>query len=211
MTRARLHRAIVLKSVDVGDADRFCILFTRERGRIAARANGARKLLSRFHALQPGRLLTVELTEHGSSHRITSVTHDITMPVSADITAFARSQQGLEILLSLLQDNDELPAVFDDAAHFLLLCHHDDTDPVPAFTVRVLSLLGMLPGTADDHRYARLGPEDRAAVTRCGSSVWHEHAGAADTETVRRFAQYVLQEHLSGPLKTDAAVRALRA
>lgn len=201
MTRTRMHRAIVLKSFDVGDADRFCILFTREQGRIAARANGARKLLSRFHALQPGCVLAVELSGNGPQYRITGVTREPTLPLTPSVTSFTRSQKGLEILLSFVQDDDAFPTLFDDTTRFLVLCHQEGADPVPAFTARVLSLMGMLPTTGDDLRYARLHEEDRHAVQRATDDQWYENTPLADVPGVRRFIDHVLMEHVSSPLR----------
>jgi recombinational DNA repair protein (RecF pathway) len=75
MSHAQTFEAIVLKTYDVGEADRLCILFTRERGRVMARASGARRLKSRlgasllpFHHLQAYQLRQADYdreTEHG--------------------------------------------------------------------------------------------------------------------------------------------------
>ena len=43
MGRLHLCEALVLKTYDIGDADRLCILLTNTRGRIAVVAKGVRK------------------------------------------------------------------------------------------------------------------------------------------------------------------------
>ena len=48
MAHSESVEAVVLKTYDVGEADRFCIVLTKERGRIAARARGVRKLTSKM-------------------------------------------------------------------------------------------------------------------------------------------------------------------
>ena len=42
--------AIVLRTVDYGEADRVVTLFTREHGKLSALARGARKSVKRFGA-----------------------------------------------------------------------------------------------------------------------------------------------------------------
>jgi recombinational DNA repair protein (RecF pathway) len=206
MSSSRTVRAIVLKSVDVGEADRFCILFTRERGRLAARANGVRRLLSRLHALQPGRVLGVELHESTSGARITGAAHDMGAPVAAGVLAFGRAQQGLELLLALLHDEEPLPAAFDDTARFLVLCHDDD-DPVPAFTLRMLQHLGLLPQTEDDTRYRALSVADRGAIRVCAGSEWHASPAVALAPHIRVFITSLLRDHLPRPLRAESVMK----
>ena len=64
MSRTRSVEAIILRTIDIGDADRFCILFTKEAGRKGARARGVRKTMSRLGGLLlPFRHLRIDLAE----------------------------------------------------------------------------------------------------------------------------------------------------
>src|SRR3989338_8561949 len=99
MPHSRLYDAIVLRSIDVGEADRFLILLTRQLGRVAALAAGARRPTSKLLGILPGRRLQVELIERPGSFLVTSLA-----PVEAgfdgrNVVAFSRLQQGMELLL----------------------------------------------------------------------------------------------------------------
>ncbi|MBU1911666.1 recombination protein O N-terminal domain-containing protein, partial [Patescibacteria group bacterium] len=48
MPHSQTYNSIILKAYDVGEADRFLILFTREKGRMTARARAVRKLKSKL-------------------------------------------------------------------------------------------------------------------------------------------------------------------
>ena len=48
MPKSQELEAIVLQTHNVGEADRFCILLTKERGKIPVRARGVRKPKSRM-------------------------------------------------------------------------------------------------------------------------------------------------------------------
>ena len=67
--------ALVLGTVDFGDADRIVTLFTRGHGRLSAFAAGARKSKKRFAgALEAGTHLTARLvTTHGDTCRLDGV------------------------------------------------------------------------------------------------------------------------------------------
>ena len=77
--KARVDRwedeALVLGTLDYGEADRLVTLLTRRRGKLTAFAAGARKSRRRFAgALEPGTLLRARLVErHGSTFRLDAV------------------------------------------------------------------------------------------------------------------------------------------
>ncbi len=131
MPHSQSFEAIVLQTYDVGEADRFCILFTRERGRIAARASGARRLHSRLGgSLLPFRRVAVELKE-GSGGWIVcgvsrwSVDHAMGVACNAptnNIAVFSALEEGIELLLRLVTDEGALPDVFDVTLSFISAC-----------------------------------------------------------------------------------------
>ena len=114
MSRTKDYEAIVLKTHDVGEADRFCILFTKERGRIAARARGVRKLKSRMGGvlLAPNHI-SVTLTEGSVGFSVNSVLSLGQKNMQGNVDQFAQTQNGIELLLSLLHDEEPLQDIFD--------------------------------------------------------------------------------------------------
>lgn len=206
MARQQTYEAVVLKSVDIGEADRFCVLFTRERGRVAARAKGVRKQTSRMGgSLQLFSHVRVELVETESSFIITSASalgHHLLEYGEFDV--FKRLQQGIELLLALTEDDEPLPDVFDAVLTFLHAAVIPECDPVLPFALRLLHLLGLLPSNTDDQRFARLSPEAQAFVKRCVAEDDLDLFCSAvpDSDTLWHFVDLVLAEHMQKPLKS---------
>jgi len=206
MARTRAAEAVVLRAHDVGEADRFCILFTREWGRLAARAVGARRPGSRLGgALLPFRSVSLELRERGEGFVVTAARLLDAAP--SGLPAFARLGEGVETLLQLTEDGEPMPEVFALLRSFLASASAP-ADPVPAFLLRLSSLLGLLPSEASDPRFAALPPMLRDYVRLCAAG---RNAPCPNAAAVRRFCDAVLGEHLRSPLKSRAASAALAA
>ncbi len=162
-------QCVVLRTMDVGEADRFCILFSRERGRLSARARSVRKLTSRLGGtLLPLQGAVIELVEKEGSATIVSATPlpDAPPPPLADYPRFLALEQGIELLLLLTEENEPLPAVFDLLRAFLQ-AGSAAPPPLLPFQLRLLHLLGHLPAHDGDPRFARLPPAAQAFVVRC--------------------------------------------
>lgn len=170
MTRIEILEAIVLTTMDIGEADRFCILLTKERGRIAARARGVRRPGSRMGGgLLPFTLLRVSLRETNAGYCITGAEWQSTYERPWAIASFLKAAQGVEWLLLLLEDEEPLPEIFVLARAFLQECSRCNTkDPVLPFTVRLLQLLGVLPREFRDTTLSLSGRE-RAFLAACGA------------------------------------------
>ncbi|MBI1812451.1 DNA repair protein RecO [Candidatus Peregrinibacteria bacterium] len=198
-------RAIVLKTYDVGEADRYCILFTRERGRLSARASGARRLQSRLGAmLLPFQQVTVQLKESSAGFIVAGVLPSgETLERFARLRAFADAEQGTELLLSLLHEEEPLPEIFDATSTFLHSC---GTAPhqVLAFTLRLLSLLGLLPGQKELRNFLDPSPiESRfmEAALRGISLSFLENPKRLD-----RLCAFLLEDQLKSPLRAGKVV-----
>ena len=166
MARTQTYESIVLQTYDVGAADRFCLLFTRERGRIAARARGVRKLTSRMGgSVLPFSHVEADIVETSAGFLITSVRLKHKWP-EKDMEAFLRIGYGMELLLSLLHDEEPLPDIFDLAVQYLNQQHAHCTLP---FTLRLLHLLGLLPESND----TKLSLAERAALDTCIQGDWN--------------------------------------
>ena len=206
MAHAQTLEAIVLRVIDVGEADRLVVLFTRQRGRIAARAKGVRRLHSRMGgSLQPGAHVTAQVTEGRGGWIVAGAStlgEDAGFPSAV---ALSRAQEGIEILLALTEDDEPLPGVFDLLHAFLRLCRAERRMLLP-FTLRLLWLLGSLPSEEEDPRVEALAPADRALLRRC---VEEEEplaalASAPATTKLADFCRAVLEEHLPRPLRSPA-------
>ena len=123
--REHKTEAVILDTTDIFDADRSLLLFTREMGKIRARARGVRKVTSRLtgHLLQyiPTQL---ELIQTGEWHQITQaqiVSHYAeaeTYP--RDALLFSRQASLLaESVNRLFQDHDSHPAIYDGLVYTL--------------------------------------------------------------------------------------------
>lgn len=148
MPRSFTDEAIVLRSHNVGETDRFCILFTRGSGRIMVRALGARTMQSRrgrglllFHRI------SVTWQQHSFGNAVTAVEClDAHSAAWQDAKRFSCAAQGIELLLTLTEDGLDLPDVYDLTAAFLRAC--GDASPTVAlrlYTLKLLKLLGYLP------------------------------------------------------------------
>jgi DNA repair protein RecO len=208
MARTSTCEAIVLRTVDIGEADRFCILFTRERGRLAARARGVRKLGSRIGGtLLPLSHLRVDVTQTDHSSLITgaSCLHAHGSEYG-DFRAFAKIEQGIELVLRFTEDEEPLPQLFDVLSAYLHAAALPECDPFVPFTFMLLHLLGFLPLDAEDRRFARLSHEGRAYERACTHSLTVDMlcSAPAHPAELETFRDALLEEHLLQPLKAAA-------
>ena len=204
MPHSRTFDCIVLASYDVGEADRFVILLTREEGRLAARVPGARRLKSRLASLLPLTRCSVELKEARNSYIVSGIT-GTSRPAEgpAHLRNFLTYTQMSELLLALLSDGEPVPGIFD-ALSRLLQQKQCSAHDLLSFTFRVLMLLGVLPETSH-HIFAGLTLEERAFVQASmrGASV-HEEISCT---RLRTLCTQLVQEHCTRPLRaTDVAV-----
>ncbi len=203
---------IVLRTYDVGEADRLCIVLTKERGRLAMRARAVRKLGSRMGALLlPGRRLLLDVREDGghftvAAARLNGDIADLSEPVS-----FAAAQQGIELLLQLTEDDEPLPAVFDTLFQFLHACGASASHALLPFHMRLFHLLGLLPSHGDDRRFTALTEAERASVRLCGSTgdFGALCEGIDDTPGLRSFIDALRKTHAHRVMKSDAVYAAL--
>lgn len=206
MSRTLSVDAVILRTVDIGDADRFCILLTRERGRMAVRAKGVRKMTSRLGGtLLPFRHVALQLSVSDHSSVITAAIpiNDLSIDLSSFQT-FMRLERGIELILHLTEDNEPMPRVFDLLLQFMALAPSDDCDPLPAFSVRLLFLLGLLPSSHHDPRFNAL-PEDAQIFVDAATQI-----SSLDT-LCRRSHPIGIIDHFASLIVTDQTNRPLKA
>jgi DNA repair protein RecO (recombination protein O) len=198
MGYAQTFEAIVLHSYDIGEADKLCVLFTKEKGKILAKAKSVRKLKSKMGGslLAPNHVL-VSVTE-GKAGWIVTGTKLIQSFSGYRICASA--WQGIESIFLLTEEGESLPLVFDLLTQFLQLKEKSIT----IFTLRLLHLLGFLPTHTDHEHFGKLTNDERQFVqlcTRC--SDMHVLISAYTiTKNLERFCDIVLYEQLPRPLKS---------
>jgi len=109
--------AVVLRTVDYGESDRVVSLLTRERGKVAAFARGARASKRRFGgALESFTLLDAELRERRSGDLLGLDAVSVTRGFGAirgDLTRIACASYACELCLELLRDAEPHPEFFD--------------------------------------------------------------------------------------------------
>ena len=210
MSRSSTVEAIVLKTYDVGEADRYCILFTRERGRMAARAHGVRKLQSRKSgSLLPLQRVMVEVREGKTGLAITSASR-ISDHLLTSIAAFAPAMEGIEVLLRLIQDEEPLPPVFDATLAFLQACDAGIPYASLAYRLRLLHLLGFLPDTDEMHRFFVLTETEEEFIQAARDGYFLRESRLQSTRNLELVCMKFLQDQLAGPLKVPGVMASLR-
>lgn len=205
MAHSRTYQAIVLQTHDVGEADRFCIFFTKERGRIAARAKGVRKPKSRMGGcILPLSHVSVNLTETKSGFLVTSAQLQSDPLQSCSANAIFEAQHAMEVLLSLLHDEEALPEVFDLTVQLLEKTQQSATGYTLPFSLRLLHLFGLLPSSED----APLQTEEQSQLRECIQGDWnslpHMREGAFSQLAI--FCQKLLDDQITRPLRSNAVL-----
>jgi len=145
-----VDEALVLSSVDYGEADRIVTLFTRGHGRLTAFAAGARKSKRRFAgAFEAGTHLKAQLvTRNGDTLRIDGA--DIVRSfhrLKDELPLIARALYSLELCRELTRDQQPHEALFDDLRSYLTLLDDKKAGPTSLlkFELDVLQRTGFMP------------------------------------------------------------------
>ena len=142
--------AIVLITVDYGEADRVVTLLTRGRGRLSAFAAGARKSKRRFAgALEPGTHVRAQLVERrGDTWRLDNVDVVATFhTLRDDLALIARSAYALELCRELTRDLQPHYELYDALLAYLGALDQRKAGPTSLlkFELDALSMTGFQP------------------------------------------------------------------
>ncbi|OGJ56264.1 DNA repair protein RecO [Candidatus Peribacteria bacterium RIFCSPHIGHO2_02_FULL_52_16] len=202
MSHSFTCESIILRVYDVGEADRYCILFTRELGRVAARAKAVRRLKSRMGgALLPLSHVRVELKELSSGYilagaeRIQDMSHLSVMP------AFGIAEEGMELLGALLQNEEPAQNLFDVSLSFLVACGAPSRSLMLAYTLRVLHILGLLPESSNDVFFHDISDEERSFLRAAAGHTPLHDLSVSPTHRLEHHCRMLLADQLSSPLK----------
>jgi DNA repair protein RecO (recombination protein O) len=143
-------RAVVLSTVDYGEADRIATLLTEERGRLAAFAAGARKSRRRFAgALEPCTLLWAQLVQgRGDTWRLDGVeVIDAFAELRSDLARMARGAYAAELSRELCRDLQPHPELHALLCRFLAALARQGAGALSMmrFELLALALAGLMP------------------------------------------------------------------
>jgi DNA repair protein RecO (recombination protein O) len=148
--RAKLT-AIVLRSVDTGEADRVVTLLTRERGKVVAFARGARASRRRFGgSLEAFTLVTAEVRERAGSDLLglESVSPRAAFGgIRGDLARIACAGYAAELAREIVRDNEPHEDLFDLLAAYLAALDAAPARPAAlrAFELGALRAAGLAP------------------------------------------------------------------
>jgi DNA repair protein RecO (recombination protein O) len=225
MSRRAKVAAVVLRSVDYGDADRVVTLLTEERGKISAFARGARASKRRFGgALEPFTLLDAELTERASSDLWTLDSVSVRRgfgSIRQDLARIGCAGYACELARELVREGEAQPELFALVVEYLERLDARPADPTAlrAFELRALRAAGVVPrldacarcgGSFAADARLRLDPGEGGALCgRCGPA--HARAPIVSAETAAALSR-LLEGDFDGaagvPLPQPSAVEA---
>ncbi|MEX0994424.1 MAG: DNA repair protein RecO [Balneolaceae bacterium] len=141
---------IVLKTVQFSESSLIATVFSKEHGKIAVIAKGAKKPKSKFAGLiEPGKLLSViyyykptrsvqTLSDATSEARLDSLT--------SDMEKMAISMSVVELVTQLIHEGEVNEPVYDFTRNFLIWLHEQDRVTrlvFPYVQIRLAQLLGL--------------------------------------------------------------------
>lgn len=145
-----VERAVVLSTVDYGEADRVVTLFTETRGKVSAFAAGARKSKRRFAgALEPTTLIKAQFVERrGSTVRLDGA--DIERSFHAmrgDLSLISRAMYCLELCRELVREHEPHLQLFELLVEYLAKLEANQAGPTSliAFELDALAQAGLMP------------------------------------------------------------------
>jgi len=143
--------AVLLRAVDYRDADRILTFYSRDRGRVAAIARGARRSRKRFGgALEPFCVVDLVFSE-GRGDLATLKEATVTRAFPGVLTSLAGMREGgaaLDLVRRITREDDAEPRLFDDVVALFEALGERERSPEDlriAFTIRALGLVGMAP------------------------------------------------------------------
>ena len=212
MGRSLQYQSIVLRTHDVGEADRFCILLTKERGKLAARARGVRKPKSRMG----GSLLDFQETmvcirESRGSLSISSASCTKDYCETLALSNFLQASQATELLLSLLEDDHPVPDIFALTQEFLDGCMTHDQVHILPFTIRLLQQLGVFPRQESHELFSTLSEDERQFIRTCSQDQWWMAALPPQDidERLTPLCRRIMEEQTNRPLRSGPIADAI--
>ena len=174
--------ALVLRSVDYGEADRIVTFYTRELGKVAAFARAARKSQKRFGgALEPFNRLAIRYRDRrGELLSLASAVVDRARPgVTTELERIHRASYVTELVTEATREREPHAELFDllDAGLEVIATADTAGGWLAAFELKLLALAGYRPdlagcascGDAGADRYRFVPDRGILLCARCAS------------------------------------------
>jgi DNA repair protein RecO (recombination protein O) len=166
-------KAVLLRSVPYGDADRIVTLFTEARGKVALIARSARKSTKRFGAaLEPCAVIEAEVAlGRGEVGRLAQARVVRAFPgLLGDLRRIGLASAGLELAREAFGDREPEPRLLAAIERFFEIVDGGAPESaLLAFSVRTLALAGHAPNVVSCGRCGRAAPEGKAALFDAGT------------------------------------------
>lgn len=206
MPRTSLVEGVVLRAHDVGEADRFLVVFTKELGRVTARAQGARRLGSKLQCTLPSAHLLLTLKESAAGYIVGQA--ELRSPMHPpSLSFFAVTSQAIELLLQVLQDDDPQPELYASTLVFLRSCTHEPEQHFLAYGLQLLSHLGLLPDEEGIRQFVEL-EDDEVHFLRC-ALCGEAPPLVKNDANLRQLLKLLFAQTLSTGLKSPAVAKAM--
>lgn len=203
MSRNVRVRAIILKTYNVGEADRFCVLFTKELGKITARARAVRKLSSKTGASMLGsNMAELELHAGKTGYTVTEANLLYSPLLQNQLTVNAL-QPILECCLQLLPEQQPHPDIF---AQMELLWQQKTFRPIESVgcLLAILSMLGYVPSIEHSSIQERCTAAELTILQQCISGNWNDiqTVTPAFKKRIADWIQNIVKRETGKPLKS---------
>jgi len=219
MTRTYTVSSVVLRRIDLGEKDRILTVYTKEHGKLAAVAKGARRPGSRLAgASEPFTYARMFLSTGKELDVLTQAEIRESFPrAKSDIASVAYAVYMLELLDHFVDDRQPNPDLFDT----LLSCMYvleSGSDPELAaryYELQLLALMGYDPGFDACLRCGRAIGRERIAFSPALGGIVCGRCGAAPDDAIivpGAAASYVralrqVEPHRLKDLKVPAGAR----
>lgn len=173
--------AIVLRAMEYGETSRIVTLFTREKGKMAVMAKGARLLKSRFgSSLEPmshSQIVFYFKQGRGLQTLSESALVRPLLGISRDLEKLALGQRIVELVYALMPEQEQHPQVFDILLHVLGRLDSAEehaANLLPYFQLRLAMVLGFTPDI--DRDLVESLPEEGGLLSLDDGAVLPPHA-----------------------------------
>lgn len=212
--------AVVLRAMDYGETSRIATLFTREKGKLAVLAKGARLPKSRFGATLQPMAYTQVVFYYKPTRSLQTLTESAHVRpltgISRELVKLAVGQRIVELVAALTPSEEPLPPVFNLLVEVLdqLNAAEDRAENVlPYFQLRLAIILGFAPHI--DRTEVEALPEDGGLLDLdTGAILLPEAASSAAQQAsrtaLRAYAIFaradldtVMRMHLEPPVRAE--------
>ncbi|MBT3834650.1 DNA repair protein RecO [Candidatus Peribacteria bacterium] len=206
MGRVSTSEAVVLKTYDIGDSDRYCIFLTPLYGRINVCAKGVRKTTSKMgSSLQTFQYLNVDLAEHSSGFYLRSAKClESFENIRKDISKFQSASRGCELIFRLIHESEPSENIFAILKAYLSICNESENEKLfPTLQMMLFRELGLLPSFREDES---MSDSLKSYLSFVGSFEQSIENQISDSDLVKlsMVCNEILKDELNYPLKSES-------